>query len=740
MPGVGHYSGKLEESIQNANEKTRGRDGTFYRLMNDAKFYDIDDENNGLKDWQRAGVPEANKRRISSLCTAISDMIADFLMNSDYGVMSRTMNDIVNKLDARSSMNKGAVDALGTAMAAVPGGQGGAPAAKAMEQIIAIAMGQNPFDPDMIPPLCLNFPGLPIDIASCYRPGFFTPNWEFLYEFEPVKNPKFYANGEGTVCIGPGIPTNIGGKNSSLILSLIFSVPTVDDNGLPQGDTVNGVTSEQFKLIVASAGKTIDEIESGATDELAKMRDLRLTAGQMQTAYYKYIQLALWGVICNKNNWAFMHWGCIANNAIPEPVKTAVCSFIQTNGMALDPQNGTEACLFSYLINMGCAYLTGKKKQTPIFMLEGMEYIKGDTVIELTSSDIRMYDSMNTPRWFADTDGIPVNRELANRHFALAADLLSRLTYDSHPDGDNLRRRRLAEANLLYQHVFGETIKTDGSPVPNNMTRTAAQNRGFFDFDGQSFRVYENVANLLPDPDDIKIVDMSNSNTPIGEMTKRTIRYIARQAGLRGVVVTSLYRSPEKQGKTMFDNRQKGNGARTVSYAAPGKAVDDVYDEISKKYYGSVRKIGEEHQQEALNAMVAKCREWADNGKPVSKHGSNPEVLQAVDMGPNSMRTYFKYTEEELKRFHLACYAAWKKGYLRAYFGPPEYGDKAKDPAFHIEVWQQEGQGNHPDADTGMNMDILPETVVTLDNENLTNKSTFDMVFVRDTVIEKAES
>lgn len=736
MPASGHYSGRLKEGIEKANEATRGRDGTFYKLMTESNFYDIDDESNGLTDWQRAGVPEYNKKRISSLSTAISDMITDFLTNDEYGVMVPLLDEIVNKLDQRSSMNKGSIDALGTSMAAIPGGQGGAPASQAMEQMIAASMGGNPFDPDMIPPLSIGFAGLPISIASCFKIGFFTPNWEFLYEHETVKSNGFYAGPDGSVYIGAGIPTTIGGKCNALLLNLIFSVPTVNENGNPEGDMVNGVSLEDFKLIITASKHTMAELEAAKSDlqnELYEVANFTLSDGQMRAAYFKYIQMTLWGTICNDKNWAYLHWGCVTNNAIPEPIKTATCSFIKTNGVALSPTTGTEACLFSYLINTGCAYMTGKNKATGLFLMTGMRYIS-DTAHNVKTVLESEIETMKT-RWSTDNYGVPVDKHLARRHFMLAADLLSRMSYDKHPDADNLRKRRVDEANLIYDYCVGKKIKFGESSLDSEISKSGAKRRGFFDFKGRSFYIHKNDAPPLPqDPDDIEIFDGTQSNTPIGDMTKRVIRYIARQAGLRGVYITSLYRSPEKQGTVMFNNRQNANGGRPVSYAAPGRAVDDRYDEVSKKYYGCVRKIGDDHADEAKKAMIAECKRRADAGTPVSKHGANPEVLQAVDMGPNSMKSRFHYTDEELKRFHIACYDAWKKKYLRAYFGPPEYGDKAKDPAFHIEVYQHptENGCKEPPEAGGINVDVLPDVGTTLSNANLENEAMFDAIFATD--------
>ena len=94
----GHFSGRIDSAINNANEKTTGKDGSFYSILNSYGFYDISDEKNELTPWQRAQVPQYNQNRMSDLSSAVSDMLTDFLSNSDYGVLTQTVQDIVENL------------------------------------------------------------------------------------------------------------------------------------------------------------------------------------------------------------------------------------------------------------------------------------------------------------------------------------------------------------------------------------------------------------------------------------------------------------------------------------------------------------------------------------------------------------------------------------------------------------------------------------------------------------------
>ena len=250
----GHFSGRIDSAINNANEKTTGKDGSFYSILNSYGFYDISDEKNELTPWQRAQVPQYNQNRMSDLSSAVSDMLTDFLSNSDYGVLTQTVQDIVDKLDARAAMTQGEMDAVGRALGTITQGTSEA-SRQGMSGLIASMMGTNKFDPDLIPPISIGFSGLPVSISNCFKPGFFVPNWQFLYEHETVKSPIFYDDGSGKLHIGAGIPLDIGGKQKIMVLKQIFSVLTVENNLTPQGDAETGLSSEEFDIIISASNK-----------------------------------------------------------------------------------------------------------------------------------------------------------------------------------------------------------------------------------------------------------------------------------------------------------------------------------------------------------------------------------------------------------------------------------------------------------------------------------------------------
>ncbi|MCQ2123330.1 MAG: hypothetical protein MJZ25_04015 [Fibrobacter sp.] len=730
MQANGHFSGKMRGLLDKATEKSKGVDGDkgqFYAIMKSHGFYDVEDEENGLMDWQRAQVPDYNQHRISDLCKAIAEMFADYLGNEEYGVLDPGVEGVVNKLDQRGAQTAAEMDGIGGALGALTGGASEA-TRKSLSQIVAAVMGGCPFDPEILPPLCIGFDGLPISMANGFKIGTFVPDWTFLYDHETFKSNKFYEGSDGKVCIGAGIRLNLGGPARILVLKTIFSVPTVDENGQAQGDSMNGVTAEEFKVLYDVSDKNFSDL---TPEEL----EFELREGQLQLAYFKMVNLILWGAIKNSNNWAFLHWGCIAHNSCPTDVKTAICSYTQTNGLAIDVDNCPESGMISYLVNTGMGYIIGKSKATGLILLPGMKYMDdAKKVITVEAGDAKI------GTWFDDNNGLPKDTKLAKAHFILAADILSHLVYDTNPNAESLRRRRIDEANLIYKWCGMPTIKF-GEPVSAEFKSVALCKR-FMDILVESKpKVYENKNPKIPtDPNGIEVVNWAEKGAnELSAVTLGTIRYLCAKAGLPGTVVTSVYRSPEAQTRAMISNLQNNNGKCPVNYAQRGRAVNEIYYKYSRQVNGGqVRKINDPAVLEKVrNEMIGLCTKYANENTPVSNHGYKQDVVQAVDMGPNSMRKHFKFSEQQLRKFGVACYDAYKEKYLKQYLGPEEYGGpKVKDPAFHIEVYQ-DNEHPHPagwvsDAGDYSDVKILPSVELTIGDENLRNKNVWDLIFVHD--------
>lgn len=710
----GHFAGKIKKFVDDAVSNAKGTDGQLYKIMNAHGFYDIADENNGLTDWQRASVPTYNQHRISELCDAIAEMIGDLLGNDQYGILTPNMDDIVGKLDVNATKTASEMNVVSGTLGSLTGGTFEA-ARQSMGQLTSILMGGFAFDPDILPPISLNLPGLPLTFANAYPKGSFPADWTFLYSHEPVKSKHYYEVDDGGIAIGANIKLNLGPSRQQ-ILKLVFSVPDVDENGMPKGDAIGGLSPDQFNHMYEISDKKYYELDESD-------KEFELTSDQMQLAYFRYIQLTLWGAIKNPDNWAYLHWGCLTNNACPPAIKTAICSFIHTNGFAIDTQVCPEAGFISYCINTGMAYLTGRTKTTYMFVMPGMTYlddsknkIKAETIIG----------------WTGNNNGVPVDNKLANLHFTLAADILSHLTYDTNPNRVALRKQRVDEANLIYNYVGLPTIKFGDTLIPPDLSANAMEKRGFSALMGSTINVYENKNATLPLSDEnFKIVNQAQKGSnEMSNLTIKTIKYILAKAGLSGIVVTSVYRSPQTQTEVMFENRQLNNGKIAVRYAERGRAVDACYTEVSNKYYNGTKIIKKEHQQEAKSKMLDLCEYYMQQGTPVSNHGYDQTKIQAVDMGPTSSKAYFRYTDAQMRKLNTACWDTYKEGLIKAYYGPPEYGGpQVKDPAFHIEVWQDDNH-RHP---SGFGSATVPPTVpCAIIDENLKNKNTWDLVYVHD--------
>ena len=723
----GHFSGGTKGMVEKATEKAKGTSGKFYEIMTKHGFFDIADEANNLTAWQRAGVPEYNQHRISDLCDAFAEMMEDFLSNEEYGVLTPGVETVINKLDQRGSMTAAEMDVVGGALGGLTGGASEA-SRKSISSLVASIQGGNPFDPDVIPPISIGFSGLPISFANAFKKGTYPPDWTFLYDQETFKSNKFYEADDGYVAIGAGINLHTGGIARLLVLKMIFAVPDIDKEGRPVGDATNGLTAEQFNTLYEVSDKKFSELKNDEKYE-EKYKDFELTEGQLQLAYFKMVQLLLWGAIKNSNNWAYLHWGCITHNSCPEAVKTAICSYLKTNGLVVDPSICPESGFISYCVNVGMAYLTGLTKTMTLHMMPGMSYL----------DDLGNIAYASTPDYGKNIivkGGVPKDKKLAYQHFLMVADILSHLTYDSNPNALELRKRRVAEANRIYTECGLETIEFGKSVKPDH-TMPHLLKRNFGWLMKGTIRVYENKNIPMPiDPKDYRILNYAEAGAnELSEITLDTIRYILSRAQLPGVVVTSVYRSPEAQASAMLSNRQSHNGQIAVNYGERGRAVDEEYTKVAKKANGgTLCKIEDpKYIKEAKANMIKKCEEFLEAGQPVSNHGQDQSIVQAVDMGPASTKKAFGYSEEQMKRLNLACYEARLDNYLKAFFAPAEYGGpKVKDPAFHIEVWQDKNKPHPPLSSSPAPQPSVPCYIL---NDNLKSSNAWDMVFTHDQVL-----
>jgi len=764
----GHYTGELKTAIDDAAAQTTDREGAFYSILNKHGFYDIDDESNGLTPWQRDSVPDYNKRRMSALASAISDMIQDFLGNETYGVMTTKLEEIINKLDGFLTCTKSKTDALQAGISAsgvfAPVGA----SAESMYTANAAAMGLNPYDIDILPPLLIGLGGLPISMGSCFPKGHFMPDLSFLYDHEIKKSPTFYES-EGTVYIGAGIPLDIGGSTREMVLKKIFAVVTVDENGEPQGDVKGGIQEDQFELIMKASnavvlGKSYDQLDDD-------VKGLSLTETQIRFSFYRYVQMSVWGPIVYTQNWPYYHWGMLSHNSCPEAVKTALVSYLKTAGFACDVSgNYATSAFLSYCLRTGMYYHLGYAKPLSMVPLKGDKYIMNGQVVTV--------DKNNTKS--ITVEGVPRDEKLANQYFTYIADILSRLTYGTNPEelDMDMRKRRCDEANLIYKYVGFRPPEygTDLARIDSRCKRINMISRNLKGLFAARVLVHENVASNLPPATDVTI-DNKASEGEMSTRTKNVITYLARLAGVKYLMVTSLYRSPEKQATIMFNSLQK-TGQPTVAYGSRGRAVNDEYARIWYKFYGKgddglepriskdgsivtdrfgkpvyVQKYAKEPfppnsagAKAALNAMIAKCKSFGYD-TPVSNHTKDPEVSQCVDIATSVCYAKFpKVTEAQMKKFSSICYMSSEpykntpngkqdnsyQTLLMDYYAPKGFGPKEVDPCIHLEINQKDPTLSMFDTENLDLSQLLPTIEVGLDNTNLTDDSNWDNAYAKD--------
>lgn len=730
---MGHFDGRLKQALEDAVYKVKER--SFYDCLKSHGFFDVADPDNGLRDWQKASVPEYNQRRMSALAESIADMFMDILGNDEYGVLTVVLEGIVNKLDLRASMTAGEMDSIGSVLGGLTSGASES-ARQAMSGAIAAAMRGFKFDPDVLPPITIGISGLPFSIANCYRPGTLSPNYEFLYDWEAEKHDGFYAVGD-KLYIGAGIPLSLGGAAKILVLRTIFGVPNVDKNCQPEGDLEGGMSMEQFQTI-----QKVMDMPASQAFTMDEVNDFRLTDKQIRASYFRYVHFVIWGPLSNQNNWAYLHWGVISNNACPEPVRTAISSYLRTEGMAIDPAVNPEAFAICHCLNAGMAYHIGRNTPVTLVGLDGQKvtaYSRKEGEIACAKGTAAQYP------------GVRKDSGLANLHFTLIADILAHLTKGSSPNDIQLRKRRVAEANLIYSYVGLPTINY-GDPVGKyrqELLGRAAAKRGLVSLMTSTLYAFRNETANLVAGGDVRIVYQNKNIDPDGtllqERSKDALRYAGALAGIKVMPISSLYRPPEKQGATMGENWHAGN---RIKYGPAGTAVNDVYADDARKHPG--QKPGyvsdERFRSYTKQKMVEKCKALCEEGQVVSRHCWDYTKVQAVDISSKQLAQQYKYSEDTLIRLGQVFRQMKADGILKNYIAPDGLGNpgaKTGEPAYHIEVWTS-GKGSQvaiplAKEDPAAMSPTDRDQTAQMSNPNFISIPALDAVFTKDNVDSRKE-
>lgn len=709
MLSNGHFSGRISSAIDTATSKSTGRAGKFYELFNKYGFYDVDDEKNSLTKEQRLQVPVVNRKRFSQFASAFAEMIQYYLGDSEIGVLSKEVQGIIDKQDARASANAAQLNAVGAGFAAIPGGAAVTSSMKSMESQTTSIMGYSPFDPDLIPPISIGLDGLPSGIANLYKPGFFQPNWDFLYNQENVKSNKFYSTGDNKLRIGANMLLNQGTDKNDQFLYNIFSVISVDENGFPIGDLKGGLTIEQFNIIKKYAKSNASVL---STDTSAK--NFTLTDSQMQTAYFKYVNTKLWEVISNRRNWAYSHWGSLTHNSMPEYVKTAVCSYIWTTGLAIGKDTETSAYI-SYCITMGLFYLIGYQYKVRLVGIESInkKLDENNNVVDIPigQDDIAIY-------------GLPKDKNIANTYFTWAADIIARWTASSTLDAETatkMRKRRIKEANLIYNGLGLPEIEygTKLTSLPPEHSITGLKERYFDKLVNSTIYRYKNEGvaggnGSLQLPESVSAtLDFSNvDDSPVLEDTKLYLRSLMDKSGVKFAKVSCVVRNIEDQIRVMFGNLQNNSiisyrsKGRNGSPSTAGWAVTERYfsEKKSLGYLQSQPVSGNSHINQVKSAMLSEAKR--QGVETISKHSGDFTLLQVIDISPKSVQP-----QSALPLFRQLLLSEKKNGHLRNYLEPES------DPALHVEVWTEKGNAAKSPLPFAINKnDSLPDVEFTFKN------------------------
>ena len=687
MASNGHFSGRISTAIDTATSKSTGREGKFYEIFNKFGFYDIDDEKNGLTKEQRMQVPEINRKRFSQFSSAFSEMIQYYLGDAEVGVLSKEVQGIVDKMDARAASNAAQLNAIGSGLSAVPGGAAINASMKAMDAQTTSIMGFSPYDPDLIPPISIGMDGLPSGIANLYKAGFFQPNWDFIYSHETVKSNKLYSTGDGKLRIGANMLLDQGTDKNDQFLYSLFSVISVDENGMPIGDLKGGLTIEQFNTIKTFAKQTASILSSNP-----EAKNFVITDSQMQSAFYKYVTLKLWDVISNRKNWAYSHWGALTHNSMPEYVKTAVCSYVWTTGLAIGKDTEVSAFV-SYCITMGLFYLVGYQYKVRIYGIQNVnkKLDKDNNVVDIPigQDDTCLY-------------GIPKDKNISNTYFTWAADIISRWTASSTLDEEtstSLRKRRIDEANLIYKGLGLPTIEY-GTPLtnlPQEHSISALKERSFDKLIASTIYRYSNdgVAGGTGNAGSLQLPESVTANldfsgvdaTPV-ESSKDYIRSLMDKSGVKYAKVTCIVRDINDQIRVMFNNLQNNaiipykSSARNGQPATAGAAVVNAYYSEKKKlgYLQSIA-VSASHASQIKDAMLTEAKKQGVTN--ISKHSGDYTLLHVIDISPKSIQP-----QSALPLFRQVLLSEKKNGHLRNFLEPD------KDPALHIEIWTEKGNAS----------------------------------------------
>lgn len=157
----------------------------------------------------------------------------------------------------------------------------------------------------------------------------------------------------------------------------------------------------------------------------------------------------------------------------------------------------------------------------------------------------------------------------------------------------------------------------------------------------------------------------------VSEKTKKILAFLAKEAGMNRIYITSTIRTAESQANAMY--------SQNIRYTAPGEEVKRVRDECKAK---NMKK------EQTISKMVEKIIELQKQNKKVSKHCVSTEQynkVNVVDIGLNSNGFGTNsHLNAQGKKFKQACKEAKLNGIISGFIS----GDEPGEGAMHIEITQ----------------------------------------------------
>lgn len=159
--------------------------------------------------------------------------------------------------------------------------------------------------------------------------------------------------------------------------------------------------------------------------------------------------------------------------------------------------------------------------------------------------------------------------------------------------------------------------------------------------------------------------------TIVSQKTKNVLAYLAKEANMNRLFITSTIRTPRAQAEAMY--------IKATAYAGPGEAVKQVKKECIAKGLG---------KEETIQKMVEKIVEFQNKGQRVSKHCVSEEQYRKnniIDLGMNSNGFGTGNTLNSVgKRFKAVCQKALSDGVISGFIS----ADVPGEGAMHIEITQ----------------------------------------------------